>query len=94
MTSPTRAATAGSRLIQMPNTLAGTRRRVSSSREYGMIEDSSPMAAPVPSTAGRSRDRPPASRPDGVTASAATPMATVSPDEPGKRRPVAALSRM
>ena len=31
MTRPTRAATAGSRLIQMPNTLAGTRRRASSS---------------------------------------------------------------
>ena len=32
-TSPTRAATAGSRLIQMPKTRAGTRRSASSSSE-------------------------------------------------------------
>ncbi len=59
-----------------------------------MIEDSSPMPRPAPSTSGRSRARPPAMMPTGVTATAATPIAMASPDEPGKRRPVAALSRM
>src|SRR5215831_3173617 len=49
-TRPTSAATAGSRLIQMPNTRAGIRRSASSSSRYGMTEDSSPTAAPVPST--------------------------------------------
>jgi hypothetical protein len=78
----------------MPNTLAGVRRRASSSSEYGMTEESSPMASPAPSTAGRSSARPPATRPAGVTTSAATHIAMVSPVVPGKRRPVAALSRM
>src|SRR6185503_9170510 len=36
---PTRAATAGSRLIRIPNTRGGIRRNASSSSEYGTTED-------------------------------------------------------
>ncbi len=67
-TRPTSAATAGSRLIQMPNVPAGTRRSASSSSRYGMTEDSSPIASALgerrPDAAGRRLPaRPPARSP-------------------------------
>ena len=49
---PTSAATAGSRLIQMPNTPAGIRRSASSSSRYGITDDSSPIAGPAGEDAG------------------------------------------
>ena len=54
MTTPTSAATAGSRLIQMPNTRAGTRRSASSSNRYGITDESRPISSPLTSAAGRS----------------------------------------
>ncbi len=59
-----------------------------------MIDESSPIAMPMASTPGRSRAVPPAITPGGVTSTPAITMAITSPDVPGKRRPVAALSRM
>ena len=93
---PTSAATAGSRLIQMPKIRAGMRRSVSISSRYGMTDDSSPAAIPVPITASRSGSPRPAdpAAAAGVTAAAATTIAMVSPEDPGNRRPVDALSRM
>jgi hypothetical protein len=93
-TSPTRAATAGSRLIQMPKTRGGIRRSASISSEYGMIEESSPMPRPASRMPGRSSAPRPAAMPTGVITTAETSMAMASPAEPGKRWPVARLSRM
>jgi hypothetical protein len=62
-----------------------------------MTDDSSPTAIPVPRMAGCSSEPFSAERlaaAAGVTTRAAVTMAIVSPDEPLKRRPVAALSRM
>ena len=44
--SPISAATAGCRLIHTPNTRGGTRRSASNSSQYGITDDSSPIAAP------------------------------------------------
>jgi hypothetical protein len=94
MTSPISAATAGSMLIHTPNTRIGIRRSDSSSSRYGMTEESTPIATPIASTAGRNIALPPAITAGGVTSTAATTMAMAKPDEPGKRRPVAELSTM
>ena len=59
-----------------------------------MTEESTPIAAPVASTAGRNMALPPATTAGGVTMTAATTMAMARPAEPGNRRPVAELSTM
>ena len=78
----------------MPKTPAGIRRSASSSNRYGSTDDSSPIATPVARIPGRASAPRAATTAAGVTASAATPMAITSPDEPLNRRPVAALSKM
>ena len=90
--SPISAATAGSRLIQTPNTRAGTRRSASSSSQYGTTEESTPIAAPSASTFGRYMAAWPAEA--GVTTTAATAIARTRPDGPVNRCPLARDSRM
>ena len=78
----------------MPNTLVDSRRSARSSTPYGIAEESTPTLAPVARTDGRRSAGPAAATAVGVTTSAATSMAMTRPDDPGKRRPVAALSTM
>ncbi len=94
MTMPTRAATAGSRLMQIPNTRVGIRRSVSSSNRYGITDESSPIRRPAASTTGSSSARPALATAAGVTTSAATPIPTTRPAEPLNRLPTRAVSRM
>ena len=92
--SPISAATAGCRLIHTPNTRGGTRRSASNSSQYGITDDSSPIAAPVSSSDGRNIRGAPAATPGPVTSTAATHIAITSPADPGTRCPVALLNRM
>ena len=70
------------------------RRSASSSSQYGMTEDSRPMAAPVARNRGRNITGAPAATPGAVTATAATHIAMTRPDAPGRRWPAALEPRM
>ena len=59
-TAPDSAAIAGSIDISTPNTAARSRRSAASSSEYGIAEDSTAIAAPLPRIDGRTSAEPPA----------------------------------
>src|SRR5690606_8453694 len=61
-----RAATAGSRLIRMPNTRGGSRRRASRSNEYGMTDDKRATPSPATRTPGWMSDVPLSATPTGT----------------------------
>jgi hypothetical protein len=54
-----RAATAGWSDIQTPKSWVEIRRSASISSQYGMTEESTPMAAPIASKSGRNMRLPP-----------------------------------
>ena len=85
---------AGPRLISTAKVAVGRRRRASSSRVYGRIDDSTATAAPRARTCGLSRCGPAPAMPSGSVNSAAAVMASASPSTFGNRPPTRALSRM
>ncbi|CAM5596464.1 hypothetical protein SRIMM317S_06064 [Streptomyces rimosus subsp. rimosus] len=82
---PASAPAAGCRLIITAKPEAGSLRRASSSRVYGVTEDSSATAAPSPIVTGSSRAVPALVMPSGRLSSAANDIARARPSACGKR---------
>ena len=94
-TRPASAATAGSRLSSTPKTRALSRRRATSSSEYGSTEDSSAIPAPRQRASQVSRAVPAVASPSGATSQPRRRPSRWPGRPAGRTRvPVRALSRM